>query len=435
MGTTFLAPETQCRTSVIVLYILKISFREVIHMHIGINAQLLSFSQNYRNGGISRYIRYLLAGLANQPGPHEYTIFVNGQNVIDHLSDVAGKDVTGRPGQTQITFVPEPWSESRPISRVVWEQMKLPGLLREKRIDVFHSPANVLPERLSIDCATVVTLHDLAFLRYPQVLTRSKRLYHRVFTLHSLRRATMIIANSNSTRQDAIELAGIPANHIRMVYPCIDERFSNVILDEELESFRKAQGLTNGYLLYLGTLEPRKNITTLIEAYAHLRNIYNRVEKLVLVGSKGWLFDSIFQRVHELDLDSEVLFPGFVSDSEQLFWYHAASAFVYPSLYEGFGMPVTEALACGIPVVTSNFSSLPEAGVKLALTVDPHDSEAMARAMNKTLTSEPLRRECQTQAEKVRQQFSEQRMAEQTVDVYEQSAALHAARHLKMSVS
>ena len=167
-------------------------------MHIGINAQLLSFSQNYRNSGISRYIRYLLAGLANRPGPHEYTIFVNGQNVIDHLSDVAGKDVTGRPGQTQITFVPEAWPELRPISRVVWEQMKLPGLLREKRIDVFHSPANVLPERLPPDCATVVTLHDLAFLRYPQVLTRSKRLYHRMFTIHSLRRATMIIANSNS---------------------------------------------------------------------------------------------------------------------------------------------------------------------------------------------------------------------------------------------
>ena len=404
-------------------------------MHIGINAQLLSFSQNYRNGGISRYIRYLLAGLANRPGPHEYTIFVNGQNVIDHLSDVAGKDVTGRTGQTQITFVPEAWPKSKPISRVVWEQMKLPGLLREKRIDVFHSPANVLPERLSHDYATVVTLHDLAFLRYPQVLTRSKRLYHRVFTLHSLRRATMLIANSNSTKQDAIELADIPANHIRMVYPCIDERFSNVILDEEIESFRETQGLTSGYLLYLGTLEPRKNITTLIEAYAHLRNIYSREEKLVLVGGKGWLFDTIFQRVQELGLESEVLFPGFVTDAEQLLWYHAASAFVYPSLYEGFGMPVTEALACGIPVVTSNISSLPEAGAKLALTVDPHDSEAIARAMNKALASETLRKECQTHAEKVRQQFSAQKMAEQTVDVYEQSAALHAARYLKKSVS
>lgn len=401
-------------------------------MHIGINAQLLSFSQSYRNGGISRYIRYLITALANQPGQHRYTIFINGKDVIDHLNDCAGKDLTG---QTHITYVPESWPESKPISRVVWEQLKLPGLLREKHIDVLHSPANVLPERLPYSCASVVTLHDLAFLRYPHVLTRSKRLYHRTFTLHSLRRATMIIANSNSTKQDAIELAGIPPNHIRMVYPCIDKRFSNVILDEEIQSFRQAHGLTKGYLLYLGTLEPRKNITTLIEAYTHLRKNYGREEKLVLVGGKGWLFDSIFQKVQELGLESQVLFPGFVSDTEQLLWYHAASAFVYPSLYEGFGMPVTEAIACGIPVVTSNISSLPEAGAKLALTVDPQDSEAIARATHKALTDEALRKNCLTQASIVRQQFSAQRMAAETVAVYEQAAALHAAKHLNKSVS
>ncbi|HWZ19843.1 MAG TPA: glycosyltransferase family 1 protein [Ktedonobacteraceae bacterium] len=399
-------------------------------MHIAINAQLLSISQNYRNGGISRYIRYLLTALANQSGPHEFTIFVNGQDIIDHLNESAGKDVTGRSGQTQMTYVPESWPESRPISRVAWEQFKLPSLLREKRIDVFHSPANVLPERLPHSCAGVVTLHDLAFLRYPYVLTRSKRIYQRIFTMHSLRRATMIIANSNSTKQDAIELAGIPANHIRMVYPCIEERFSNVILDEDIQFFRQTHGLTKGYLLYLGTLEPRKNITTLIEAFAKLRKIYGREEKLVLAGGKGWLFDSIFQRVQELGLEEEVLFPGFVSDAAQLLWYHSASVFVYPSLYEGFGMPVTEALACGIPVVTSNISSLPEAGAKLALTVEPYDSEAMARAICKALTDETLCMQCRTQAPMVRQQFSAQRMAEQTIAVYEQSAAFHLSQHL-----
>lgn len=404
-------------------------------MHIGINAQLLSFSQNYRNGGISRYIRYLLTALAKQSGPHEYTIFVNGQDVIDRLSDFAGKDVTGRSGQTQITYVPESWPESRPISRIAWEQFKLPRILREKRIEVFHSPANVLPERLPHSCAGVVTLHDLAFLRYPHVLTRSKRVYHRTFTIRSLQRATMIIADSNSTKQDAVELAGIPANHIQTVYPCIDERFSNVILDKEIQSFRKAHGLTMGYLLYLGTLEPRKNIITLIEAYAQLRKIYGREEKLVLAGGKGWLFDSIFQRVQELGLEANVLFPGFVSDAEQLLWYHSASVFVYPSLYEGFGMPVTEALACGIPVVTSNVSSLPEAGATLALTVDPYDPDMMAKAMCKALTSETLRLRCRTQAALLRQQFSAQRMAEQIITVYEQSAAIHTAQHVHKSVS
>ena len=337
--------------------------------------------------------------------------------------------------QTQITYVPVSWPESRPISRVAWEQLKLPTLLHEKRIDVFHSPANVLPERLPHSCAGVVTLHDMAFLRYPNVLTRSKRVYHRTFTMRSLQRATMIIADSNSTKQDAIELAGISANHIQTVYPCIDERFSNVILDEEIQFFRLAHGLTMGYLFYLGTLEPRKNITTLIEAYAQLRKIYGREEKLVLAGGKGWLFDTIFQRVQELGLEAEVLFPGFVSDAEQLLWYHSASVFVYPSLYEGFGMPVTEALACGIPVVTSNVSSLPEAGTTLALTVDPHDSDAMARAICEALTDETLHLRCRTQAAMVRQQFSARTMIEQIIAVYEQSAALHASQYLNKSVS
>ena len=118
----------------------------------------------------------------------------------------------------------------------------------------------------------------------------------------------------------------------------------------------------------------------------------------MLAGAKGWLFDAIFQKVQELGLEAEVLFIGFVSDAEQLLWYHSASAFVYPSLYEGFGMPVTEALACGVPVVTSNVSSLPEAGTTLALTVDPHDPEAMASAILKALTDETLHIKCRTQA-------------------------------------
>jgi len=254
--------------------------------------------------------------------------------------------------------------------------------------------------------------------------------------MRSLQRATLIIANSNSTKQDAIELAKIPRNQVLTVYPCIDERFSSVILDEEIQRFRKIQGLKNGYLLFLGTLEPRKNITRLIEAYAHFRNTYGgREEKLVLVGGKGWLYESIFEKVQQLGLESEVIFPGFVSDTEQLIWYHAASAFVYPSLYEGFGMPVVEALACGIPVVTSNVSSLPEAGATLALTVDPYDERAMAGAFYQALTDESIRERGRTQAASVVQRFSARTMVEETISVYEQAAARHATRRRSRSFS
>ncbi|MGH2493167.1 MAG: glycosyltransferase family 4 protein [Ktedonobacteraceae bacterium] len=390
-------------------------------MRIAINAQLLSYSDTYRNGGISRYIRHLLTAIAWQPGQHEYTVFVNGQETVHRLRQEQGS-------ATGIEYIAVDWPEKRPVSRIAWEQRQLPALLRERRIQVFHSPANVLPEMLPRECAGVVTLHDMAFLLYPQVLTRAKRAYHRIFTMRSLRRATMIIAVSHSTKKDAIKLAGIAPGQIQTVYPCIDARFSNVITNEAKRNFRREHGLEGGYLLYLGTLEPRKNIPALLEAYRELREVYSRKEKLVLAGGKGWLYDDIFAQAQRLGLASEVLFPGYVSNEEQLLWYHGASAFAYPSLYEGFGLPVAESLACGVPVVTSNVSSLPEAGGDIALTVDPLDSHALAAALQRALTDEALRRRCGELAPAVFQRFSAETMAQQTIAVYEQAAALHQAR-------
>ncbi len=392
-------------------------------MHIAINAQLLSFSQNYRNGGISHHIRSLLTALAewlekhasNFASNYQFTVFVNGQHVVEQLAA----------RHPQINYVPVSWPESRPASRVAWEQLTLPSLLRQRHIDVLHSPANVLPELLPHNCVGVVTLHDLAFLRFPHVLTRAKRLYHRTFTIRSLQRATMIISVSESTRQDAIELVGIPTERVQTVYPCIAERFSNVIGEKEIVAFRQQQGLTQGFLLYLGTLEPRKNLVTLIEAYARLRSpLYAIPEKLVIAGGRGWHYDAILQKVQTLGLTEQVIFPGFVADEEQALWYHAASAFVYPSLYEGFGLPVAEALACGTPVVTSNVSSLPEAGANIALIIDPGNVEVMAQAMYKALTDQAFRQRCQAMGPVVAQRFSAQAMVEQTVSVYEQAATM-----------
>lgn len=234
----------------------------------------------------------------------------------------------------------------------------------------------------------------------------------------------MVISVSESTKQDTIELVGIADKRIQTVYPCIDSRFSNVLKEEEIDTFRQKKGLADGFLLYLGTLEPRKNITTLIEAYAHLRKAHSIREKLVLAGGKGWLYDAIFERVQQLNLEAEVIFPGFVADSELPLWYAAAAAFVFPSLYEGFGIPVAEALASGIPVVTSNVSSLPEAGADIALCIDPHDVEAMVAALYRALTDQALRQKSRTAAPSVAQRFSAQKMAEQTIGVYEQAARL-----------
>jgi glycosyltransferase involved in cell wall biosynthesis len=387
-------------------------------MHIGINAQLLSFSQNYRNGGISRYIRYLLTELARNPGQHEYTIFVNGPDTAAQLGVQ----------HPQMTFVPANWPEAKPAARVAWEQLTLPALIRQRGIQVLHSPANVLPEFLPRGCASVVTLHDLAFLRMPEVLTRPKRMYHRTFTTRSLRRASMIIAVSESTSRDLSELLEISPQHVTTVYPCIDGRFTQSIAEVDIQAFRQRQGLEESFLLYMGTLEPRKNIPTLLDAYARLRQMTGTRARLVLAGGKGWLYDEIFARVQQLGLENEVVFPGYVSDEEQPLWYRAAAAFVYPSLYEGFGIPVAEALACGTPVITSTVSSLPEAGAGIALTVDPHDSEALAAALHTALSDSALRERCRALASTVVERFSASAMTRQTIAVYEQAITSHVVQ-------
>lgn len=392
-------------------------------MHVGINAQLLSDGQNYRNGGVSRYIRYLLTELVHQVGDHTYTIFVNGEDIINRL-----------PQHAHITYISAPWPEHQPQARVLWEQLTLPKLIRQRRIDVLHSPVNVRPELLPSTCASVVTLHDLAFLRYPEVLTRTKRFYHRTFTVRSLHRTTSLITVSESTRRDAHELAKVPQERMHTVYPCIDERFAQRATPDRLQAFREKYDLSGGFLLYLGTLEPRKNIPTLIDAYVHLRQKHNIHAKLVLAGGKGWLYETIFEKVRQLGLETSILFPGYVSDEEHALWYQAALTFIYPSLYEGFGFPVAEALAGGTPVVTSNVSSLPEAGASLALCVDPHDPLALADALHRALTDKTVREKCQTLAPAVAQKFSARVMVGQTIDVYERAALFHRSQQRTSSI-
>jgi glycosyltransferase involved in cell wall biosynthesis len=379
-------------------------------MHVAINAQLVSFSESYHNSGISRYTYRLVAGLAQRGGDQRYTVFVNPR-------DLAG---AAHLNSERLRVVPCRWPTQHAAQRILWEQLTLPGLLRRLRVDVFHGPANVLPPRLP--CPAVVTVHDLSFMEYPQFFRPTRRIYQRIFTARSVRAATLIIAVSESTRRDLGARLGVDPARMRVIYPAIEERYRPVLDPTALATFRRAHDLPERFLLYLGNLEPRKNVAGLIEAYARLRAADPEAPPLVVAGGKGWLYDTLFERVRTLGLERAITFAGYVRDEEQPLWYAAAELFIYPSYYEGFGLPVVEAMACGAPVITSNVSSLPEVAGAVAVQVDPRDSEALAHAMRDLLQDEQTRQRMKQEGPRWAQQFSAERMVRGCVDAYAEAA-------------
>lgn len=388
-------------------------------VRVAINAQLVSFGQSYRNAGVSRYTYLLLQGLAARHDDHQtdqqYTAFFNQREAAAVANDPISAD--GR-----IEFVPARWPTSNPAQRIAWEQAVLPGELRRRQVAVFHSPVNVLPERLP--CASVVTVHDLAFVRYPGYFRPTRRYYQRWFTARSVRQATLIVAVSESTKRDLVEFMRAPEERVHVIYTGIADDFRPTNDPQTLAAFRAAHGLPERYLLFLGTLEPRKNLAGLVEAYARLRALDEQAPPLVIAGAKGWYYDSLFERVRTLGLERNVTFTGYIDRMEQPLWYASAASFIYPSFYEGFGLPIVEALACGTPTVTSNVSSMPEAAGSLAIQVDPNDQDALAHAMRRALSDSALRERTRRDGPLWANHFSIERMAGAYEQVYQQAAQL-----------
>jgi glycosyltransferase involved in cell wall biosynthesis len=387
-------------------------------LHVAINAHLVTFGRSYRNAGVSRFTYTLLDGLSRAMNGQRYTALVGSQE----LPAAQAEPLAAGPA---LRLMASRWPTRHPVQRIVWEQLALPGELRRLRADVFHSPVNVLPAR--VPCASVVTIHDLAFLHYPQYFRRARRMYQRRFTSASARLATLVVADSQSTQRDLAAFFHVPAERVRVIYPAIDADFQPVGDPRVLDAFRARHNLPADYLLYLGTLEPRKNLLTLVEAYARLRARADHVPPLVLAGAKGWYYESLFERVRSLRMQEHITFAGYVAREEQPLWYAGARLFVYPSVFEGFGLPVAEALACGTPTITSNVSSLPEAGGPVALQVDPTDPEAMAHAMLGALADPHLRQRTLREGPQWTRRFSAAHMVTAYTQVYREAAALAGA--------
>jgi glycosyltransferase involved in cell wall biosynthesis len=367
-----------------------------------VSAQLLHLSTGYRSAGISRYIFHLLRALPEAAPDlelHAYTHESQGQAAL------AGFHTHWARMQTQ-----------KPTIRILWEQLAFPVLLALTRFDLCHSMAYVAP--LLSRTPSIITIYDLSFVLFPNYFPRLNRAYLSLGTRLSIRRARRVIAISHSTKRDLVRIFHLPPENIDVVPPGVESVFFPNGDGNAVELFRRAKNLPEHFVLFVGTLEPRKNIPRLIRAFASAKMHLALPHQLVIVGGEGWKDEEIDHAVMECHLPHDVILTGFVPAEELPYWYRAADAFIYPSQYEGYGMPLLEAMASGTPVVTGNLSSLPEAVGGAALLVDPHDEAAMEEAIGRVIKDQPLREELIIKGSDRAREFTWQRAARSTADVY-----------------
>lgn len=368
--------------------------------HIAMNAHLLASGNGYRQAGIHRYIYNVLTHLPSLDDSFSYTVLLN------HALDKTLPRVQEQKGM---------FDTSSPLKRILWEQVIQPFALRRLKPDLYHAMAFVMPRFLA--CPSIVTIYDLSFVRYPEVLSTLRRRYLQTFTRESCQRATRIIAISESTADDLVKLWGIRREKIDVAPPGVSPEFRPLPPDQ-IETFRQKAKLPPRFLLFLGTLEPRKNLPMLLRAYARLPEDRRNEMHLILGGGQGWMTEAIFATIAQHQLEKTVHLPGYIAPEDLIFWYNAAEALVYPALYEGFGIPILEALACGKPVLVSRSSSLPEAAGEVGILLPPDDENAWTDAIQTLIDTPPTPAIFQPQASAWAAQFTWERTARITLESY-----------------
>ncbi|MFN0085830.1 MAG: glycosyltransferase family 4 protein [Blastocatellia bacterium] len=352
--------------------------------------------------GIGHYTDALAHSLADIHSDHEYVLL----SPFDFAFDASN----GHPNNLSKQFFPV-----RSIFRKWW-LAGLPAMLQLSPFDLFHGTNYCIPVYSS--CPTVVTIHDLSLFTQGHTheqanVTRGKR---RIPLM--ARRAGAIIAPSEWTRREIIEILRIAPEKIRVIHEAA-RRTMRPIPETDCRPVLEKHGIGAPYLLYVGTIEPRKNLLTLIRAYDDLLKTTPHRPQLVLAGSRGWLFDEVFHMVERMELREMVRFTGYVEDADLPALYSAARIFLYPSLYEGFGLPPLEAMACGAPVIASNVSSLPEVVGEAGLMHAPSDAAELTRAMTTLLDDEAVRARFIRAGAEQAARFSWERAARETQRLYE----------------
>jgi glycosyltransferase involved in cell wall biosynthesis len=370
-------------------------------MRIGIDATALP----ERPVGAGNYIIQLIRSLAALMEDDELVVFAQRgrQGLID------------QPGLKGAQWILA--SDKSPALRLIWEQTVLPVLVRRARLDLLHSPHYTRP--WSLPCTSVVTFHDMTFFLYPEMHTRPKRLFFPLAIRSSARRADALIADSESTRRDAMRLLSIPPGKICTIPLGIGAEFHPVTDAALLAACRDKYGLPQDFILFVGTVEPRKNLPMLLRAYARLLRS-GPAASLVIVGRYGWMYEQVFRQIEELGLKDHITFTGYVPAEDLPVVYNLARLFVYPSLYEGWGFPPLEAMACGTPVITTSVSSMQENVGDAGLLVPPQDEGALHEALRRLLADAHLREDLSYKGRQRAAEFTWTRTARETLNLYRQ---------------
>lgn len=302
---------------------------------------------------------------------------------------------------------------------VIWTHSKLPVLVKKMNCDLLHMPANIIP--IIPPHHTIVTIHDTIVIQLPKKFTLWHRNYTHIMMAIAARRAKRIITVSQQSKNDIIKYLNTMPEKVQVIYIAASPIFQPIPSEQIAEVQRKYN--LDQFILTVGSIEPRKNLTRLITAFAQLR-AHGYPGLLVHVGPKGWLCEDIENLVSQLQLKPYVRFLGYAPIQDLVALYNAAHMFVYPSLYEGFGLPVLEAMACGCPVITSNISSLPEIAGDAALLVDPYNIELLCESMYRVWQDSTLTHNLIQKGFQRASQFSWERCARETLSVYEQVAKM-----------
>jgi glycosyltransferase involved in cell wall biosynthesis len=362
-----------------------------------------------QSGGIGRYTRGLITTLAQLDRQNHYTLLATADAPRTDLQTFQAFS-----NFNHKTYpLPERWLT------IAWHRFYFPLPVEwfAGPLDLFHSPNFILPP--TRQAKTLLTVHDLSFIRHPQGAVASLRNWLNKVVPRSLARADHILADSESTKEDLTEIFNIDPADITVVGAGVEERFQPVTDPASLAAVRQRYRLppAEKFILSLGTLEPRKNFTGLIAAFS--QSPVRQTHHLVIAGGKGWLYDDIFAAAHTSPVAGRIHLIGFVADEDLPALYSLADIFAYPSHYEGFGIPVIEAMACGVPVVCANNSCLPEVAGQSAVQITATDTAALAEALSRLATDPALREQAIHEGFRQAQKFNWPAAAERLLKVYQ----------------